>query len=332
MEEFRRADTLTDDERPPEQGPSEEVDSASTVPEVDQEPAVADEVRSPPPAPPVRHAGPTRSDSPLAEPNPDVDSLGQDSRDAPLEAGNLSSEPTGARDGQRAAPEPAGGALGPAFGDGYYLASGCQTLDELLGGGLEPDAVTLIFGEAGSGKTNFAIQCARQATLDGRVAYVDTEGLSPVRLGQVFAAGGDIERLARFTPYDFAQQEKMVERATLLPDLRLVVVDSINIHYRLQMDGGEGERGASRSMLKQLHHLMGFARRAQVPVLITGQVYDGEDGTLPFARRTMEHLAKAMVRFEKRPDGRRMATILKHRSMPDGRRARFTIVDDGLRP
>jgi DNA repair protein RadB len=214
-----------------------------------------------------------------------------------------------------------------------HLATACSSLDALLDGGLEADAISLVFGEGGSGKTNLALQCAREvARAGGRIAYVDTEGVSAIRLAQVF--GGDKaaeERVLFFTPYTIEEQERIVQNATRVPDLGLIVVDSINMHYRLHIDGGEGaESEAGRSLYKQLHHLTGFARQNQVPVLVTGQVYGGEDTTQPFARRVMEHLVKALVRFEKRPDGARRATVIKHRSIPDGRSATFRIGPVGL--
>ena len=262
-----------------------------------------------------------------------------------------------------------------------HLATGCAPLDGLLDGGLESDAITLVFGEGGSGKTNLALQCARQVALRGkRVGYVDTEGVSSIRLRQVFSAapalatvmpdteGGDAlvdlsasaaapglrglssvdaasgsndsstlraleSKVLFFMPYTIEEQERLVANATRVPDLGLLVVDSINMHYRLHIDtGGDAEAEASRSLYKQLHHLTGFARQNQVPVLVTGQVYGGEDATQPFARRVMEHLVKALVRFEKRPDGARKATILKHRSIEEGRSARFRIGPHGLDP
>lgn len=219
------------------------------------------------------------------------------------------------------------------------LSTGCGALDILLDGGIESDAITLVFGEAGSGKTNLALQLARTAAAAGkRVAYVDTEGVSATRLGQIFDAVGDAgtardaeDRLLFYTPFDIQQQERLVRNATMAPDLGLVVVDSINMHYRLHMDGtDEMQREANRSIVQQLHHLTTFARQRHVPVLVTGQVYGTEDGTYPFARRVMEHLVKALVRFHKTPDGGRKATVLKHRSIPEGRQARFRIAQEGL--
>ncbi len=217
------------------------------------------------------------------------------------------------------------------------LSTACSSLDALLDGGLEEDAITLVFGEGGSGKTNLALQCARQVVLSGKkVAYVDTEGVSPRRMEQVFSAAGDpaemMDSLLFFSPFDIVQQERMVAKTALLKDLGLIVVDSINMHYRLHIDDSDKEKEAGRSLYKQLHHLTNFARQADVPVLVTGQVYGGEDTTQPFARRVMEHLVKALVRFEKRPDGTRRATVLKHRSIEDGRQARFKIGAHGLEP
>jgi DNA repair protein RadB len=216
------------------------------------------------------------------------------------------------------------------------LPTACSSLDALLDGGLESDAITLVFGEGGSGKTNLALQCAREAALMGkRIAYVDTEGVSAVRLQQVFGGRTDLEeRILFFTPFTIEEQERLVQNATRVPGLGLVVVDSINMHYRLHIEGGpDAEAEASRSLFRQLHHLTGFARQQQVPVLVTGQVYGGEDTTQPFARRTMEHLVKALVRFEKRStdrEGGRRATVIKHRSIEEGRTATFRIAAHGL--
>ena len=214
----------------------------------------------------------------------------------------------------------------------HTVASGCPALDSLLAGGLETDATTLVFGEAGSGKTNFALQVVREVLRNGkRVAYVDTEGVSPVRIRQLIGEDDALlERLLFYSPYSIAEQERMVRKTTLLQDLGLIVVDSVNMHYRLHLDTEDGEKVASKSLFAQLHHLTSFARKQGVPVLITGQVYGAEDTTQPFARRVMEHLVKALVRFDKRPDGSRRATLLKHRSLPEGLQARFRITQDGL--
>ncbi|MDP6846097.1 MAG: ATPase domain-containing protein, partial [Candidatus Poseidoniia archaeon] len=63
------------------------------------------------------------------------------------------------------------------------LPTGCPSLDELLGGGVEAGALTLAYGEPGSGKTSFALQLAREVLAAGgeSVLFIDTEGLSAER-------------------------------------------------------------------------------------------------------------------------------------------------------
>ncbi|RJS79912.1 DNA repair and recombination protein RadB, partial [Candidatus Bathyarchaeota archaeon] len=42
----------------------------------------------------------------------------------------------------------------------YRISTGCTSLDDLLGGGITSGSITLIYGEAETGKTSLAIQCA----------------------------------------------------------------------------------------------------------------------------------------------------------------------------
>ncbi len=88
------------------------------------------------------------------------------------------------------------------------LSTGCAGLDELLGGGVEPGVLTLVYGEPGSGKTSLALQLSREVLNNGgkSVLFIDTEGLSMERLKQVCGdealekldEGGALESLPGF--------------------------------------------------------------------------------------------------------------------------------------
>src|SRR5438477_93247 len=95
------------------------------------------------------------------------------------------------------------------------VALGCRALDDLLGGGVEEGCITLLHGEAGSGKTNFCLQLARNVVRAGRkVIYIDTEGVSLERLRQI--CGDDFEVVAKnilfSEPYSFEEQENLIEK------------------------------------------------------------------------------------------------------------------------
>jgi RAD51-like protein 3 len=58
-----------------------------------------------------------------------------------------------------------------------FLPTGCDGVDELLGGGLRQGQVTELTGEAGTGKTQLCLSAAASAAALGhRVVYVDTGG------------------------------------------------------------------------------------------------------------------------------------------------------------
>lgn len=63
------------------------------------------------------------------------------------------------------------------------ISTGSSDLDTLLGGGIETGAITEIFGEFRTGKTQLChtlcVTCQRpldQGSAEGRAMYIDTEG------------------------------------------------------------------------------------------------------------------------------------------------------------
>jgi DNA repair protein RadB len=81
-------------------------------------------------------------------------------------------------------------------------------------------------------------------------------------------------------------------------------------------------------------HLLELARRYDLAVIITNQVYmDVENGNLrPSGGYALEHLSKVIVQLEKAAEGRgkRRATLKKHRSMPEDMSCTFFITSNGI--
>ena len=203
-------------------------------------------------------------------------------------------------------------------------------LDELLKGGIEKGIITEIYGEGGSGKTNICIQAARSCVEEGRKAvYIDTEGISKERLLQIFGDRKKLENLLFFIPFSLKEQEEMVEKACKI-DAGIIILDSANLFYRLEMN--EDETMATRSLTKQLVTLQIEARKKNIPVIITSQVYSAGDEIKPFAGRSMDHIAKTIIRVE-RVDERgekRRAILVKHRSIEEGASVEFRITAKGI--
>lgn len=211
----------------------------------------------------------------------------------------------------------------------------CPAIDELLGGGIESGIITEIYGEGGSGKTNICLQLARNCARNSKVFYIDAEGVSIDRFKQI--CGKDFDALSRnvlfYKVHSPDEQEKAVTEAIKLMrsgSAGLVVLDSAVMHYRLT--GEESDSDNTKSLLLQLRKLMGNAMEKDVPVIITNQVYtDVASNTMrPICEFSIGNLSKAIVSLGKMPNGIRTATIIKHRSRPEGALARFRITENGL--
>ena len=218
------------------------------------------------------------------------------------------------------------------------VSTGSRPLDDLLGGGLERRTITQIYGEPASGKSTFCLMAAVASLRAGNaVVYIDTEGFSVERFTQV--AGGHAaefaDRLYLFEPIDFTQQGAMIADTEGLlrkkdgAPVDLLVMDSATALYRTELDlGREAVRKLSHHMIK----LLGLAKKYDIPVLITNQIYvDVErDRVAGLGGTALEHISKAIVRLEKR-DSVRRAMLRKHRSRPEGLSFDFVITEDGIK-
>ena len=218
------------------------------------------------------------------------------------------------------------------------VALGCRALDDLLGGGVEEGCITLLHGEAGSGKTNFCLQLARNVVRSGRkVIYIDTEGVSLERLRQI--CGDDFDMVAKnilfSEPYNFEEQEKLIDKAVKLaegkPEVGLIVIDSITMHYRLTMRD-ETRRDERYGLTRQIAKLLRISRQRGIPVVVTSQVYTDLDtgAYMPLGGHMLNHNAKTIVRLERAGTSMRTAILDKHRHREEGARAAFRITANGL--
>jgi DNA repair protein RadB len=216
------------------------------------------------------------------------------------------------------------------------LSTGCEPLDDLLGGGLERGTVTQVYGPPAAGKTNVALCAAVRAAVDGFAVYIDTEGLSPARFEQVAGAVGDVDELASrvvvSNAHDFEEQEQAVRDAAEFAERAdLIVVDSATGFYRLERsDGDEGE--TLRRVARQITHLLSLARRHDLAVVVTNQVFTDPDAdrVRPLGGHTLEHWTGVVLRLDRFRGGKRRATLEKHGSKPAGETATFRITESGL--
>ncbi|WP_058994900.1 DNA repair and recombination protein RadB [Haloarcula sp. CBA1127] len=223
-----------------------------------------------------------------------------------------------------------------------YVPTGCDAIDELLGGGLERGAVTQVYGPPAAGKTNFALSAVMEVAAAGDAAlYIDTEGLSADRMEQVASgrARGTAQtvddlagRLIITEALDYDEQAEAVQDAAeFAAEVELIVLDSATGFYRLRRDDEDGGE-TLRDVARQITHLLSLARKHDIAVLYTNQVFTDPDSdrSTALGGHTLNHWSGAIVRLDRFRGGNRRATLEKHRAKPAGDTAQFRITDSGL--
>jgi len=151
------------------------------------------------------------------------------------------------------------------------IASGVESLDTLMGGGIERGTSTLLMGPPGSGKSTIAFQYAAAATArrDHAAAFIfdETKGALLTRskgLGLQFAEGkGPGELLIRqidpaeISPGEFAH---VVREAVERDGARVVIIDSLNGYLNAMPH--------SRYLTAQLHELLSYLHNKGVATFL----------------------------------------------------------------
>lgn len=198
---------------------------------------------------------------------------------------------------------------------------------------MEKGVISNFYGESGSGKTNACIQVAAEvAENGGNVAYVDTEAsFSAERFIQI-ASEEALDNIFLKDATDFEEQEEAINSLEeLKEDISLIIVDSMVSLYRLKVKGDNANE-INNELSGQLSKLSGIARKQNIPVLITNQVYTSfdKDELEIVGRDVPRYWSKCLVQLSPADKGVRTAEIAKHRSLPEGKKVRFKITDDGL--
>jgi DNA repair protein RadB len=206
--------------------------------------------------------------------------------------------------------------------------------DKLLGGGLEEDAITNVYGPAGSGKTNMTIISALACLRSGKkVVYMDTEGsFSVERFHQLGGTEKDMKNIVFIDVHTWDEQCRESKKLeSVISGAGLVIVDSMVSLYRLEMSDSKFSE-INRQLATQYSILSRIARKNKIPILVTNQIYGiGEDIELT-SRTIAKYWSKTMIELRKTErDNTRLAILRKHRSQPENAKIEFEITKTGLK-
>ncbi len=215
------------------------------------------------------------------------------------------------------------------------VSTGIGCFDWLLEGGFEKGVITTIYGPAGSGKSNICLLFTKEIT-EGKVIFVDTEGsFSVSRFRQICTnVKESMENILFLNPTTFDEQKKAFKKLNELVNSKIsaIIIDSIAMLYRLEMGKSKNVYEVNRELGIQLGQLTEFARKKNIPVLITNQVYADfeQKGKINIVGGDLlKYQSKCLIEIKKE-DGLRKAVIRKHRSIEEGKEVIFKITDAGI--
>jgi len=218
------------------------------------------------------------------------------------------------------------------------IPTGSKILDYMLNGGYEKDTITTIYGPSGSGKTNLALLAAISMVRNNKkVIYIDTEGsFSIERLKQISLDYKKIMgKLIFLKPVSFEEQKKDFEKLKDIVDnsIGLIIVDTIAMLYRLELGKSEEVYNVNLELGRQLSYLSEIARKKNIPVLLTNQVYanfEDKDKVNIVGGDLLKYGSKCLIELQTTPSGNRRAILKKHRSIAQEKEIVFKIVEGGI--
>ncbi len=156
--------------------------------------------------------------------------------------------------------------------------TGCGSLDKLLDGGFPRNSLSLIYGEAETGKSSLAVQCAvNTARMGHKTIFIDSDGtFSPMRLSQI--AGHDSEKVSPLItlvkPTTFEEQAVAIDslESYMTKAVGLVVVDTVTSLYRVELGNAKKTFKLNRELHRQIAGLAQVAKTLEIAALIISQV------------------------------------------------------------
>lgn len=219
------------------------------------------------------------------------------------------------------------------------LSTGSKALDDLLGGGLESQAITEAAAEFGSGKTQIALQLCVNATqpvekggLGGHVVVIDTENtFRPERVAQIAEAAKldpkeVLDRIHVARAFNSAHQMMLVEKAYDLVKenpVRLIIVDSLTAHFRAEFVGRGTLANRQSKLNTHMHELLEFVMLNNAICYVTNQVHARPDAFFgdpnkPIGGHIVGHASTYRLYLRKGKAGKRVARLIDSPNLPEG--------------
>ncbi len=230
------------------------------------------------------------------------------------------------------------------------LTTGSLALDGLLGGGVETQSITEVYGKMASSKTQWAYQLSvmaqlpkKRGGLDGTVLYIDSENsFRPERVVKIAEKHGlDPKKVLKniyfARAYNSDHQMLLIQKAKDMmkeKNIRLVIVDSLTSYFRSEFVGRGTLSERQQKLNKHLSDLQKLAEFYNAAIFVTNQVMSRPDilfgdPTAPIGGNILGHASKTRLYLRKSKGDIRIAKLVDSPYLPE-REVIYKITENGI--
>jgi len=138
-------------------------------------------------------------------------------------------------------------------------------------------------------------------------------------------------------PTNFEEQKKVFDKLRAMSNekIGMIIVDTISMLYRIERDK-DNENSVvmtNRELGLQFSYLTEIARKKNIPILITTQVYssfDDREKVNLVGGDIVKYGSKCLIEIQKTHKSKRVAILKKHRSLPEAKSVLLEIREDGI--
>ncbi len=230
------------------------------------------------------------------------------------------------------------------------LTTGSKAVDDLIGGGIETQSITEVYGKFASSKTQWCFQTAvtvqlpvEKGGLSGNCLYIDSENsFRPERVEAIAKAQGFdpqevLKNIYVARAYNADHQMLLAEKAEEMikeKNIKLVIVDSLTSQFRSEFIGRGTLAERQQKLNKHMRTLAKIAETNNIAMLVTNQVMERPDimfgdPTSPIGGNIVGHNSKTRLYLRKSKEDKRVAKLVDSPHLPDGE-AVYRVTENGI--
>lgn len=227
------------------------------------------------------------------------------------------------------------------------ISTGCTSFDEMLGGGFESGAITEVFGQMGTGKTQLSHLLVVRALLEdknNKAIFVDSEATFRADRITDFANANGLDPEDALTRIYVSRAFNSDHQMLLIDEVekmlqndntyRILVVDSLTSHFRSEFNGRGELAGRQQKLNRHMHQLLKIADMYNMVVLVSNQVQSDPgsffgDPTKPVGGHIVGHASTFRIYLRPGKGGCVHAKLIDSPNLPIGE-ADFMLTKDGF--